>query len=44
MDIISRIIKELLGDNREVDPLLPISNRKVKRFIADDSAGALARK
>ena len=27
----------MLGDNREMDPLLPISNRTVKRFIADDS-------
>ena len=28
---------ELLGDIRDLDPLLPISNRTVKRVIADDS-------
>ena len=28
---------ELLGDNRDLVPLLPISNRTVKRVIADDS-------
>ncbi len=29
--------QELLGDNRDLVPLLPISNRTVKRVIADDS-------
>ena len=29
--------QELLGDIRDLDPLLPISNRTVKRVIADDS-------
>ena len=27
-------------DHSEVVPLLPIPNRKVKRFCADDSAGS----
>jgi len=34
----------LLGDNRDLVPLLPISNRTVKRVIADDSVGYTMRK
>ena len=34
----------MLGDNRDLVPLLPISNRTVKRVIADDSVGYTMRK
>ena len=29
----------MLGDNREMEPLLPIPNRTVKLLFADDSVG-----
>ena len=35
------VIANMLGEHREMEPLLSIPNRTVKRFIADDSVGLL---